>query len=878
MWLDGYCAQLALVATQIIFTEETARTFDDLESGSETAMKEYLALLQNRIKKLIERVRQDLTREIHTKVTTIITIDVHSRDVIEEFVMKKIMESGAYEWTKQLKFYLEMRHPKDERKQVIARICDWETWYNYEYVGNCGRLVITPLTDRCYITLTQALNLSMGGAPAGPAGTGKTETTKDLGRALGLQVVVFNCSEQMTYVTMALIFMGLSQSGAWGCFDEFNRIHISVLSVVSTQVKYCLDAVKEQKANPAKTTFVFQDDEISLKLTVGFFITMNPGYAGRTELPENLKALFRSCAMVVPDIIIICENMLMAEGFELAKDLSKKFMTLYELSKTLLSPQKHYDWGLRAVKSVLRQAGGLKRKSPDDSEYVILMKALRDFNLPKIVEEDRKIFLDLINDFFPNLNPPRAIDETLENACAEACKRSGLQPEDGFIRKCIELDEILVVRHCMFTIGPPGSAKSSIWKMLAEAKTALDWTTIWDSVDPKSVDSNELFGFMNPKTKEWKDGVLSVMMRDMNKNQGKFKPTQKYKWVVLDGDVDPNWIESLNTVMDDNKVLTLVSQERIPLTPEMRLIIEVSNLREATPATVSRGGVLYVNETDIGWRPLFDTWLSKYKNEKKDEVATNCFILSQQTYLNEGILDDLAHKDKIAPVCDVGCFESLCTIIDYLYNELSANKEIIDYMKALKADEESTEKVKNIYDGIFIYAMIWAFGGTIAEDKLQFSNMIRQVSKVKFPEGGQVFDYYFDPMAIAFKPWAEKVDAYDTEYDGLFQNLVVPTAETARQSYMIDIHRKVRKGILLIGIAGTGKTTVITNYFSKFDPEVTLTSTINFNSYTDSFALQAVLVGKVEKRTGRIYGPPPGKELIFFMDDLNMPAVDRFGT
>lgn len=88
-----------------------------------------------------------------------------------------------------------------------------------------------------------------------------------------------------------------------------------MLSVVATQVKSVLDALREIKKNPAKTMFTFLEDEISLKLTVGFFITMNPGYAGRTELPENLKALFRSCAMVVPDIVKICENMLMAEGF-----------------------------------------------------------------------------------------------------------------------------------------------------------------------------------------------------------------------------------------------------------------------------------------------------------------------------------------------------------------------------------------------------------------------------------------------------------------------------------------------------------------------------------------------------------------------------------
>ena len=189
MWLDNYCAQLALLATQIVWTEATSRAFDDLESGSEMAMKEHLDKIVKQINKLIGRVRMDLDGETRLKVITIITIDVHSRDVIKDFCDQKIQDSTSFAWARQLKFGFkkpDKKNAKEEFATVQASIADWATAYNYEYVGNTGRLVITPLTDRCYITLTQALNLSMGGAPAGPAGTGKTETTKDLGRALGL--------------------------------------------------------------------------------------------------------------------------------------------------------------------------------------------------------------------------------------------------------------------------------------------------------------------------------------------------------------------------------------------------------------------------------------------------------------------------------------------------------------------------------------------------------------------------------------------------------------------------------------------------------------------------------------------------------------------
>ena len=207
----------------------------------------------------------------------------------------------------------------------------------------------------------------------------------------------------------------------------------------------------------------------------------------------------------------------------------------------------------------------------------------------------------------------------------------------------------------MFVIGTPGVAKTTIWMNMAEAFCHLGTETICDIVDPKAVNSDELFGCMNVKTKEWKDGVLSVMMRDMCKCQNKFQKDQAFKWVILDGDVDPMWIESLNTVMDDNKVLTLVSQERIALTASMRLIIEVSHLRNATPATVSRGGVLFVNESDIGWRPFMDTWLAKYK-AKKDETAVTSFTLFITQYCSDNYLEDLKAREKIAPVCDMGSF------------------------------------------------------------------------------------------------------------------------------------------------------------------------------------------------------------------------------
>jgi len=410
----------------------------------------------------------------------LITMDTHSRDIMDKLIVEDVRKSDAFQWQSQLKFYWE--NNSDGEKDAICRIADAKIWYMYEYLGNGARLVITPLTDRIYVTATQALHLSMGCAPAGPAGTGKTESTKDLANALAVACYVFNCSSEMNYESMGNIFKGLASSGCWGCFDEFNRLLPEVLSVCSVQFKAVTDGIRNKTKR-----IVIEGDNISLNPSCGAFITMNPGYLGRAELPEGLKALFRPITVVVPDLELICENMLMAEGFIEAKILAHKFVTLYMLSRDLLSKAMHYDWGLRAIKSVLVVAGGFKRAEPEIAEAALLMRALRDFNIPKIIAADNDIFFGLLADLFPGINPPRKRDMDFEKIIEQTCEDQGYFKEPEFIIKIVQLKELLEIRHCVFTMGPPGSGKSSTWQTLAKAFDKSGSKTQLVDLDPKVV-------------------------------------------------------------------------------------------------------------------------------------------------------------------------------------------------------------------------------------------------------------------------------------------------------------------------------------------------------------------------------------------------------
>lgn len=547
-WATKFPAQVMILATQINWSmgvDEALHAED-----SDGALKEKLAALEWKLEVMAETVLLELPPESRKKFEQMITELVHQRDVVREMIEQAVSSPTDFRWLYHLRYTYNPKAPKLTEKLMIS-LSNAKFFYGFEYLGIGERLVQTPLTDKCYLTLTQALHFRMGGSPFGPAGTGKTETVKALGAQLGRFVLVFNCDETFDFSAMGRLFAGLCQVGAWGCFDEFNRLEERILSAVSQQI------LTIQRGLLGRQSHIdLLGRSVKLDPNMGTFITMNPGYAGRSNLPDNLKSLFRSVAMVVPDRKLIAQVMLYSQGIVTAEHLAPKIVDLFLLCEARMSKQRHYDFGLRALKTLLVSAGALKRQALEgkgdldgdalaEEEKNALIVGTCNNVLPKLIAQDMGIFGEVLEEVFPGSQVSKMDDDKLKEEVLKICAERGLVAGDGFTQKLLHLKQVIEMRHGIMVVGPCGSGKSAALKVLLESLEKVDGVKgDMYIIDPKAINKENLYGSLDGTTLEWTDGVFTSLLRRITDNQK--GESERRHWIVFDGDVDPEWAENLN--------------------------------------------------------------------------------------------------------------------------------------------------------------------------------------------------------------------------------------------------------------------------------------------------------------------------------------------
>ncbi|OCF56381.1 dynein heavy chain 1, cytosolic [Kwoniella mangroviensis CBS 10435] len=907
-WIDSYPAQLVVLAVQVAWTNLVE------SSISAAALTGVLALVSKTLDLLADTVLQDIAALQRRKCEHLITELVHQRDVIRSLITAGVRNNTSFDWLYHMRFYLN-ENIDDPLLRLEIRMADAVFPYGYEYLGIPDRLVQTPLTDRCYLTLTQALDNQLGGSPFGPAGTGKTESVKSLGVQLGRFVLVFCCDETFDFQAMGRIFIGLCQVGAWGCFDEFNRLEERILSAVSQQVQSIQQGLAQAATNPdAEVELVGK--KLKINTRTGIFITMNPGYAGRSNLPDNLKKLFRSMSMTRPDQELIAQVLLFSKGFRTAENLASKVVPFFNLCAEQLSAQPHYDFGLRALKAVLASAGILKRdkhlKGKDNqdqtdqiAEQQIMIQSVTETIVPKLVAEDVPLLKALLEDVFPGVEYAPVDLDALRAKISEVCKERQLVAGPAWIEKVVQLYQIQNISHGLMMVGPSGSGKTQAWQVLLSALERLDGIEGTPYViDPKAIDKEALYGTLDPTTREWNDGLFTHILRKIVDNvRGE---TTKRHWIIFDGDVDPEWVENLNSVLDDNKLLTLPNGERLNLPPNVRVMFEVEHLRYATLATVSRCGMIWFSEEVIDTAMvcrhhldiLSSTPIGAEDDETPDYIATGVAntasssqIESQRQVVNilephfgpNGLVNSaLDFAEKCQHIMEFTPIRALNTLFSLLKATV---RNVLEY-NARHADFPlAAEKVDTYVTRRLLLNIVWSFVGDAKLDvRAELGEHLRRESGIETPTlgpGASLIDYDVDVASSSWVAWQSRVPTVEVETHAITSaDVVIPTIDTVRHEEVLYSWLAEHKPLILCGPPGSGKTMTLFSALRKL-PDLEVVG-LNFSSATTPELILKTFEQYCEYRktpNGLVLAPQQiGRWLVVFCDEINLPATDKYGT
>ncbi|XP_031757885.1 dynein gamma chain, flagellar outer arm isoform X2 [Xenopus tropicalis] len=918
-WTEKYPTQIAVLGLFYLWTWDCESTITEMKLDRKAlsrALKKYSGMV-GRLSSVTTKGHWKNTEEPishceRIKLENMIMQALYFRDVMENITSHKICDISDFDWKRTARFYLK---EKDGKLKSEIHILDAQYGYGCEFYGAKIPMIMNPTTEKCFLKISQILQQINGVVLTGDRGVGKTETIKGLSYLLGNFLFLFSCSPTSEMQVLRRVLNGAVLDGCWCCFDDFQLLPKIAVSVVMNGAQTLYDSLKARLS----TTTLQDEFKITADRNCNLFLTVSWN-AGFQNLSSEVRALFRAVSLASPDITFILRAKLTSLGFKSPKALATRLQLVSELVKEQLAENYLHCFTLQSMIEVILRAyqrresqkdgnsqlsnsepeGGKVSRSSSATSYqqlapyitssattfktsnssdkkkksvssnpalaaakeshVLVADALNDVVGPRMTGSNFLVFKQIVGDVFMGMYDPQGArqisQKELERAIAVKAEENQLFPHSPWLNKVKQFYNLSLVVPGIIVAGPPASGKSSCIRALVQALNHLqvspeEPTHKLVKINPLSVDqSNLMFGSQNTSG-IWEDGIVTYVWKRAIRSRNN-------TWLWFDGQLSSSWCDNFNSVLGPEKELHLSNGDHLEVPDNLKLIFETTDLQLASPATLTKAGILYIEGEALGWKPLSKVWLDG-RNQQENAVLSKAFYKTLDPIFNY-ILHDAT---PVVPVTEVCLFRTCTNLLAVMLN-----------------DKAQSIGGQLHIERLFIFCLIWSVGALIDRtERKKFSDLLKVYTSVLPDDDHEisVFDYYLDESG-EWDTWQSRLP--EMTYIGstdIMGEVFVETQDTMIIRTFLEYARMGSQHVLLTGPPGCGKTALINDFISTQDRAHTVLKRMVFSGSSKAKELQDLLEENIVHRQGFVYGAKDGKSLKIFIDDMSLPAPDENG-
>ncbi|XP_041109797.1 dynein heavy chain 8, axonemal-like [Polyodon spathula] len=869
--------QIARLGLLYCWTRDCEAAITDFKSDRKAfpgALKKYAGMIF-RLSTIISKGTwrhndESVTYSQKLKLENMIMFAVYLREVMESLNARKVREITDFEWRRALRFYW---HETDGSNSHNLCIHDAQYETGHEFYGAAVPVTMNPITEKSFLSLSHIIQKTSGAAVLGDHGTGKTETVKD---------------------------------GCWVGFDDFHLLTKPSVSTFMFSAQTLYDSLKAK----LNTCILGDGKEITLNRNVALLLTVRCKSEYK-QLPSDVLALFRTVSLTAPDHSVILRANLTAFGFKSPKMLAHRLQFVTELVKDQLPEKVHHHLSLSSLVPVLKRAAQKKgagreeraegrqdrleirnegertsrsssitstqpfgssamslspslktvpstdRKTRTVSNNTMTTAARLDHALvgetlweciaPRMEGDDLSVFSQIVRDIFGtllDLSSPNGYLQSpqncIDNAILASAKDKNLIPNGPWVNKVRQLYSLSQVHHGIIVAGPPGAGKSSCISTLVQALSLLP-------ADHQQQQAGSPVVMRNEPVRHRLVKFNPLAVDDFTLLLGSRLPSQNWE----DGIIASAWRKAI-------RVLHLSTGEHLQITSNMQLLFETSELQLASPASISRAGILYIDSEVTGWRPLAKAWLAR-RNEQENIVLSKAFNTALDPIFNY-VLRDI--KSPV-PLTEVGLFQTITNLLG-----------------AMLHDKAQSLGGPLHIERLFLFCLIWTVGGLLERsDKKRFSDILKSHTSTlpDYDDEVSVFNYYVDESG-EWDLWQSRISERNcTRQIDILGEVFVETIDTLAVRTFMEYAGMASQNVLLMGSSGSGKTALINDFIYAQNKSHTLVKRMVFSGASKAKNLQKMFEESTTHRQGFVYGAKDGKTLQIFIDDINLPESQCCG-